>query len=772
MVETNLPVVFLQNVILFPFNDIRIEFSKNKDKLILEESLKNNDGHILLINLKDPKEENPRIKDLPSIGVLGKIKSKIELANGAVRVVITGIDRVSIINYIETEYEYLESFVIPFKEEEYNEIEAKALRRILLKNLNNYIENSSYMSNSVLGRINDVDNIDKLTDIIAFELPLEYSSKLKYLEETNTIKRIKLIANDLYTEIETVKLENELEITLKEKIDESQREYLLKEKLRLIREELGETDLKNIEIDKLKQDIINKDLPDKIRERLNKELKRYMLSSETSAEVTVIRSYIDWLLDLPWYEKTINTYNTEEINNSLNETHYGLEKIKLRICEFVSVTEKIKSTKTPIICLVGPPGVGKTTLAKSIAKSLNKKFVKISVGGINDEAEIVGHRRTYLGATPGKIIQGMKKAGVNNPVFLIDEIDKMTRDYHGDPASALLDILDKEQNMNFVDNYIEEEFDLSNVMFILTANDITRIPPALKDRLEIVELSSYTNYDKHEICKKYIIPKLFKEYKLRDNNINITNDAIDTIIRNYTKESGARELSRQVETICRKIIYNDEKDITIDKDNLQNYLGNKKYRYNKNDDINKSGITNALAYTIHGGEILKVSCCKYKGTGKIKITGNIGNVMNESVDIALSYIKSNSEVFEIDYKIFDNYDFHIHIEDGASPKDGPSAGSVIVTSILSLIKDKQISNKISMTGEITLRGKILPIGGLKEKLIAASINNIEKVFIPYDNKLDVKEISEEITNKLEIIYIKDYLEIYYYLFNEQYSLKK
>ncbi len=767
MVETNLPIVLLKNIILFPYNEIRIEINSSKEKLVLENAEKYNDNHILLINLQDPLEENPSIKDLPNVGVIGKIKSKIELSNGSVRVVVAGLSRVEILNYMENDYGYIESFVIPIKNYDYNEVEATALKRILFNDLNNYIDTSPLMSNSVLGRITGVDDISKLTDIIAAELPLEYGNKLKYLNTKDPIKRIKLIIEDLNREIETVKLEQEIELTLKEKIDASQREYLLREKIRIIKEELGESTIKETEIDNLKKKIENTDLPDKIRKRLDEELKRYILSSESSPEITIIRTYIDWLLNLPWNKQTKDNYKIKEVEEILNETHYGLEDIKLRIVEFVAVMEHTNNVNSPIICLTGPPGVGKTTLAKSIAKSLNKKFVKISVGGVSDEAEIVGHRRTYLGANPGKIIQSMKQVGVNNPVFLIDEIDKLTKDYHGDPAAALLEVLDKEQNKTFCDNYIEEEFDLSNVLFILTANDINAIPNALKDRLEIIELSSYTNLDKKEICKKYLIPKLFKQYKLRDNNISINDSAINKIITDYTKEAGARELSRKIEQICRKIIYEDIRDTIIKASDLNHYLGLSKYHHQKNDNSNKSGIVNALAYTIFGGEILKVSVTTYKGSGKVQVTGSIGKVMNESVEVALSYIKSNAENFGIDINIFKEQDFHIHIEEGAVKKDGPSAGITITSAIISLLQEKIIPNDISMTGEITLRGKILPIGGLKEKLIAASVNNIKKVFIPLDNKTDLEEIPETIKNKIEIILVRDYLDVYYYLFNNK-----
>ena len=765
MVETNLPVLLLKNNILFPYSEIRIEINSQVEKKLIENACKNNDNQLLLINLLDPLEENPNVSDLPNLGIVGKVKSMLELSNGSLRIVLVGLERVSILNYLESEYGYLESFVIPIKEVVTDSLEIAALRRVLFKELNRYIEISSLVSNNVIGRTVGIDDISKLTDIVCFELPLEYTSKLNYLKTNDPVVRIKNLINDLDKEIETSELENEIELSLKEKIDASQREYLLREKIRIIKEELGESTIKDTEIDDLKRKINEKDLPERVRKRLLDELKRYTLSSESSPEVTIIRTYIDWLLALPWREEENNNYKVKRVNEILNDSHYGLEAIKTRIAEFVIVMDKIKDNST-IICLVGPPGVGKTTLAKSIAKSLNKKFVKISVGGVSDEAEIIGHRRTYLGANPGKIIQGMKKAGVNNPVFLIDEVDKLNKDYHGDPASALLEVLDKEQNKYFTDNYIEEEFDLSKVVFILTANDITKIPSALRDRLEIIELSSYTNYDKKEIAKKHLIPKLFKKYHIRDYNISINDFAINKIIEDYTKEAGARELERKIEQICRKVIYEDIHDEIIKVSNLKDFLGPVKYHHQKNDNFNKSGIVNALAYTIYGGEILKVSAAYYKGTGKVKVTGTVGKIMEESVEVSLSYIKSNAKNFDIDEELLLNNDFHIHIEEGATPKDGPSAGITITTALLSLLKDKVISNNISMTGEITLRGKILPIGGVEEKLIAASTNNIKQVFIPSDNSNDLEQLPSEVNDKLEIILVRDYLDIYHYLFNK------
>ena len=702
---------------------------------------------------------------MPKVAILGKIKSKIELPNGIVRVVLVGIDRVEVLNYVENENNNFEAFVIPTKEYDYDSSEALALKRILLRNLELYIELSSYMSNNVMGRIEGINNLSRITDIIVDELPIDYSNKLKYVTMINPMNRVRAIIETLNKEIETIRLENTLEDELKVRLEQSQKDYVLKEKLKLIKEELGEFDLKDDDIAKLKENLDKMVIPNNIRKRLEDEIKRYEMTPSSSPELTVVRNYIDWLMNLPWYKNTKDNYNLEKIEESLNESHYGLFKVKERILEYIAVSKNTKNKVSPIICFVGPPGVGKTSLAKSIAKSLNKKFVKISVGGMNDDSEIVGHRRTYIGSNPGKIIQAMKKAGTNNPVFLIDEIDKLTKDYRSDPASCLLDVLDREQNSMFVDNYIEEEYDLSKVMFILTANNSNDIPEALRDRLEIINLPSYTLIEKLNIAKNHLIPKLLKEYDLK--NVTITDDAINKIITNYTKESGARELNRLLSSVLRKIIVdklkNKKDKYVIEVDDVEKYLGIEKYVTSKNNKITSTGVVNALAYTPYGGEILRVSSTCYKGDKDIIVTGLLGESMKESVSVALSYIKTNYKLFNIDYKMFDN-DFHIHFESGSIPKDGPSAGVTIITSILSTLTDKVIDSKISMTGEVTLRGDILPIGGLKEKLIAASQNNINVVFIPKDNVKDLEDIDIELQEKIKIIPISNYMEIYKKIF--------
>ena len=763
MTQTNLPILYLRDVVLLPFNDIRLEFSNDIDKKILNIAESNYDGYVLLINLNDPLEEEPDYNTLPDIGILGKIKSKIDLPNGITRVVMTGIDRVEIVS-INNNNDFLSAFVISTKEYDYNEVEASALRRVLYRKLDEYIDISPYMSNTVIGRITEVKNISKLSDIIVSELPLEYNEVLKYVSITNPMNRIREITLDLSKEIETVRLENEIEDNLKVKLEEEQKEYMLREKIKLIKEELGEVDLKDADIDKIRNKMNSLDLPESIIKRLNEEIDRYSLTSSASPEVTTIRTYIDWLLCLPWNKLSKDNTDVKKITEVLNNSHFGLESVKKRIIEYIAVKKKTNTSNSPIICLVGPPGVGKTSLASSIAKALNKDFVKVSLGGINDEAEILGHRRTYVGASPGKIIQQMKKANTSNPVFLIDEVDKLTKDYKGDPASALLEILDKEQNDKFCDNYIEEEFDLSNVMFILTANNIGGIPAPLLDRLEIIELSSYTIYEKLNIAKYHLIPDLLNEYKVK--NIKFTDSAVQKIITYYTKEAGARDLYRQIDSIIRKAIINNDKSskIVIDNGDVEAYLGATKYNITINDTNTKTGIVNGLAYTMYGGNILKVTCTLYPGKGNVTLTGALGDVIKESIYIALSYIKANNTMFKIDYKIFEEVDFHFHIEEGSIPKDGPSAGVTIVTAILSLLRNKIIPNNVSMTGEITLRGKILPVGGLKEKLIAATTNGIDTVYLPLESSKEFSLLPSEVRDNLNIILVEDYEDVYKSLF--------
>ena len=575
-----------------------------------------------------------------------------------------------------------------------------------------------------------------------------------------------MLLEDIYKEQDMFQIEKNIDGQVKKQLDDSQKEFILREKIKQIKTELGEDSIKDNDTDKLRDQIKSLKCPKKIKERLNSELKRYESASLMSPETNLIRNYIECLLSLPWSVTTKDNEDLVKVKQILDESHYGLEKVKTRIIEYLAVKKITKNLKSPIICLVGPPGVGKTTLAYSIAKAINRNFVKMSLGGVNDEAEIKGHRRAYIGASPGRVIECMKKAKSINPLFLIDEIDKMTKDVKGDPASTLLDILDPEQNMSFSDNYIEEEYDLSKVMFVATANYIDRIPEELKDRLEIINLSGYTEYEKLDIAKKHLIPSILEEHGLKKDDLSFTDSIILEVIRNYTKESGVRDLRRQLSTIVRKIVTKivmegiDIKTIKTKKKDIEEYLGHKKYQFNEDINNNEPGIVNGLAYTSYGGDTLPIEVNFYKGNGQLYLTGSLGEVMKESAHIALSYIKANYETFKIDYDMLSNNDIHIHVPEGAIPKDGPSAGIALTTALISAFTNKKVDNLLAMTGEITLRGKVLPIGGLKEKSIGAYRSGIKTIIIPEENKSDLDDIPEEIRNHINYISVKDYKDVY------------
>ncbi len=772
MIKTNLPVLVLRNIVLFPFSEIRIEIDNIEDKKLisLAESYYNNT--LLVITKRDSETDEVDLNQLPKVGVVGEIKLKMEMPNGKMRLVIAGAVRNKIYAYSEDD-SVLDSMVGSVTYEEIDNVEEMAYARSLIKQVELYVNNVPQIGNSLLSQISNVSNIDKITDLVALVLPFPLDRKIDYIEEINPIDRVKMLLDDINRDLEVIKLEKKIEDEVRVQLDDAQREFVLREKLKAIKNELGEAISFDQEADNLREKINNLKCPARIKKRLNEELHRYMTSNPNSPEVSNIRNYLEYLLQLPWEVYTKDNLNLKDILKKLDESHYGLNKIKDRIIEYIAVKQFTNNNATsPIICFVGPPGVGKTTLAKSIANSLNRKCAKISVGGVNDEAEIVGHRRTYIGAAPGKIIAGIKKAGSNNPVFIIDEIDKMTKDIKGDPASALLDVLDKEQNNKFVDLYLEEEFDLSKVLFILTANYIEQIPYELLDRLEIIELSSYTEVEKLEIAKNHLFKKLIKEHGLGKKEIKITDEAISHIIRFYTMEAGVRELERMLSTIFRKIV----KDLLINKGkktyqievgDLPSYLGEIKFSHLLNDHENESGVVNALSYTPYGGELLKIEVTSFKGEGKVIITGSVGKVMEESIMIAVSYIKSRCDEFEIDPNLLKKNDFHIHIPEGAVKKDGPSAGVTITTAIISLLKRRKVTNAISMTGEITLVGNILPVGGIYEKMVVASKNMITKVFIPVQNKHDLTDLPSYVKDNLSFVPVTNYLDIYQELFKKE-----
>lgn len=767
MIKTELPVIILRGIILLPNNDIKLEFDSDLSKNIIDVAELFHDNKILVVSNENALEENVNLNELPKIGVISKISHKMELPNGKTRLIITGIKRANVVDYLNKQQnnDILEAIVEEIEEEKLTEQEENALIKKLSREIEYHTKVIPYVSNSVLSIISNEKSLDKLTDIVAIYIQNDASRLIKYLNETSSKERVKLILEDIYNEQEMFEIEKQIDSKVKQTIDENQRQYILKEKIKEIKKELGDISLKENEINKIREKIEKLNLNDKIKERLEEEIIRYENIVESSPEASVIRNYIEWLINIPWNIYTKDNDNLDDILNKLNESHNGIDKVKERFIEYIAVSKKSKNINSPIICLVGPPGVGKTSFVYSLAKALDRKFVKMSVGGVNDEAEIIGHRRTYLGASPGRIIKGLKKAKSMNPIFLIDEIDKMTKDQKGDPASVLLEVLDKEQNKYFSDNYIEEEVDLSNIMFITTANYIEDIPEALRDRLEIIELSGYTEYEKLEIAKKYLIKKVCIEHNIESIKIEIKDETILKIIRCYTKEAGVRELERVIEKIIRKLVTELMRKkiainkFTIDDKTVEKYLGKEIFDYNK-EAKNDIGVVTGLAYTKFGGDTLPIEVNCFKGNGNLTLTGSLGDVMKESAKIALSYIKSNLKTFKIDYRAFKEYDIHIHVPEGAIKKDGPSAGIALTTAIISLFTNKKIDNDIALTGEITLRGNVLKIGGLKEKSIGAIRSGIKKIIIPKDNLNETKEFEDEIKNNIEYIPVSNYTEIF------------
>lgn len=764
MENEKLRVLIINDMVIFPNNEVRIEYDKNFDKQ-MSETFECNDDYILIVNPID-EDSDIDITSLPNYGVLGKIKLKINVPNGKTRVVIEGLERVEVVNYTFESKNYTASYKalnLPAIPNEKNYI------NVLIKTLEHYIEKVPYIGNAIMGQISNINNLDELCDLMASFLNIDYQRKKKYITSPSPIDRCKYLIEDINEEIQFVELEQKIESEVEKELNETQKEYFLREKIKAMQKELGESNSKDDEVVRLKKKISKLKCNSKVKEKITRELARYEAINSNSPELGIIRDYLDWMLNLPWNKYTKDNEDLAKVKSILDSSHYALEEVKERILEYLAVKQNTNNSRSPIICLVGPPGVGKTSLAISIANSLNRKVAKISVGGINDEAEIIGHRRTYIGANPGRIIQGIRRAGTSNPVFIIDEIDKMTKDIKGDPASSLLEVLDPEQNSKFSDHYIEEDFDLSKVLFIATANYIEQIPYELRDRLEIINLSSYTEYEKLDIAKRHLVPKELEEHGLTPLQVQITDEAIMTLIRNYTKEAGVRELERIIATLLRKIV----KEILlgkniifykIDENNLETYIGKKKYLYTENIKKNEIGVVNGMAYTVFGGDILPIEANIFKGKGDLILTGSLGEVMQESCQIALSYIKSNAKEFGIDTTLLQENNIHIHFPEGAVSKDGPSAGIAITTTLISILLNKPINYTISMTGEITLHGRVLGIGGLKEKIIGAHRAGIRTIILPSENEKDLEKVPEDIIKDITFIFVNNYLEIYKKLF--------
>lgn len=761
--SNDLLVLIINDMVILPGNEVRVEYSNIYDENINNIVNNASTGEVLIVN--PIEEDKDDITNLPKYGVLGKIKFKMNIPNGKTRIVVEGLYRVEIYNYKLLDTIYQASYKqVSFT---YDEEEDPVYYKLLINTLDKYVKVSPAMGNAIMSQIPTAPSLDQLTDLIVSFLDMDYRFKKEYIGITEPLERAKLLLRDMHEQMKLEQLERKIEEEVDKELNETQKEYFLNEKIKQIQKELGETSTKDMEISNFKKKLSKLKCPKNIKEKINREISRLESMHSNSPELGMVREYIDWMINLPWQVFTKDKINLKEVKETMDNTHYALNDAKERIIEYLAIKQNNPDSKSPIICLVGPPGVGKTSLALSIAKALNRKSVKMSVGGINDEAEIFGHRRTYIGSNPGRIIEGLRKAGTSNPVFIIDELDKMTKDYKGDPASALLEVLDKEQNDRFKDHYIEEEYDLSKVMFIATANYREQIPYELQDRLEIIELSSYTEYEKYDIAVKYLIPKALDNSGLTQLNIEITDESIMKMIRNYTKEAGVRELERVIDRILRKavkeILLENKTFIKVDNKILEKYLGIEKYNYTKNEDT-QIGVVNGMAYTSYGGDILPIEVTMYKGKGNLILTGSLGEVMKESCKIAISYVKTILKEIGVEENQLEENDIHIHAPEGAVPKDGPSAGIALTSAIISMLKKQAVSNTISMTGEITLTGRVLPIGGLKEKSIGAHRAGIKKVFIPKENEKDLTEVPEEIKNNLEYILVENYKEVYEKLF--------
>lgn len=757
----NMPAVALRGLTILPGMIAHFDISRERSLRAVEEAMEQ-DQKIYLVTQRNVNSEDPTQEDLYQMGIVADIKQVVRLQNDVVRILVDGISRAALLGftgnekYLEAEICYCDSNADSLPED---------LREAMLLGVreafHRYAAVVGKISKELIRQIDQYEDLEKLIDYVTNNLPVSYELKQQVLEAEDINDRYQVIVSLLLSQVEVISIKNELQKKVKVRVDKHQKEYVLREQLGVIREELGEN--ADSEADEYEKKLSELDAPDYVKEKTKKEIKRFRNMSSSSSESTVERGYIETVLELPWNKMSVDNKDLDHAAQVLDDDHYGLKDVKERILEFLAVRNLTSKGESPIICLVGPPGTGKTSIARSIASALEKKYVRISLGGVRDEAEIRGHRKTYIGAMPGRIVNGLRQAGVSNPLMLLDEIDKVSSDYKGDTSAALLEVLDSEQNCRFRDHYIEMPVDLSEVLFIATANEVSGIPKPLLDRMELIEVSSYTENEKFHIAKEHLIEKQKSKNGIKKEQLTITDSALKDIIRLYTREAGVRSLERTIGKLCRKaareIFKDSEAAVKVTKTNLKTYLGNPKYSPEKKNDHAEVGIVRGLAWTSVGGVTLEVEVNVLPGKGELVLTGKLGDVMKESAQAALSYVRSISEEYGIDAEFYTKHDIHIHIPEGAVPKDGPSAGITMATAMLSAITDRAVRADVAMTGEITLRGRVLPIGGLKEKLLAAKVIGIKTVCIPKDNEKDLEEISKEITDGMEIVPVERFSQV-------------
>ncbi|MDQ5988107.1 MAG: Lon protease 1 [Syntrophus sp. SKADARSKE-3] len=755
-----MPLLPLRDVVVFPHMIVPLFVGREKSIAALESAMKYEKG-IFMVAQKTAQKDDPTENDIYAVGTIGIIIQLLRLPDGTVKVLVEGKQRGVIRQYVSTD-DFFSVTVEEIDEADSDDdpVKTQALGRSIRESFEQYVKLSKKIHVEIIGTISSIEDPSKLADVIVSHLGIKLEDKQKILEMFRVSERLEAIYELMLGEIEILQVEEKIKKRVKKQMEKTQKDYYLNEQMRAIQKEMGEKDDLKSEVADLERRLKQKKLSEEAHKKVKAELKKMQMMAPMSAEATVVRNYIDWLLDLPWGEKTENKYTLKDSESILEEDHFGLKQVKERILEYLAVQSLVKKNKGSILCLVGPPGVGKTSVAKSVARATNRKFVRFSLGGVRDEAEIRGHRRTYIGALPGKIIQLMKKAGSNNPVFCLDEVDKLSSDFRGDPSSALLEVLDPEQNNAFNDNYLEVDYDLSDVMFITTANVLQSIPGPLQDRMEVIRIAGYTEPEKLSIAKKFLVSKQMEANGLTSENITFSDGAILTIIRQYTREAGVRNLEREIASICRKVARNIVADgikeqIKISSKAVNKFLGVAKFRHGETEGKDKVGLTTGLAWTEVGGELLVIEASVMKGTGKMVMTGKLGDVMQESVQAALTYVRARAEAFGLPENFYKETDLHVHVPEGAIPKDGPSAGIAMATSIASALTKRKVRGDVAMTGEITLRGRVLPIGGLKEKLLAAHRANIKTVIIPKDNEKDLAEVPANVVKALHIVFVED-----------------